>query len=627
MNDMTPAVALRMIPVAELTLSPLNTRKLVTDEEVAAMAESIATSGLLQNLIGLGRDGHVEIVGGGKRLRALQALLQEAETGWMRNVGSNRVALGAVPVLVTDDPEKAIAWSGVENAARSELHPADEIEAYAAMQAQHFPISMIAATFAVSERRVMRLLRLAILPDRARQALRDGRISIDQARALTIARDEKACLAVLDSVLEGRIHPNMIRHTLSQQQIRGNDRRAVYVGLEAYAAAGGGTTLDLFEDQSYLHDEALLNRLFVKKAEAEAERVRTDEGWAWATFVRDVHLDYDHKEVEHIEPVPGDLPEGDIEEYYELAEIGKDALTDEGRARLEELQARLDGDFTDEQRSIGGIYCRVDSQGCFKVHRAFVRKADLHAAEAEGEDGEATTATRPAAPEPEKIPQNLRDDMAAIALRAVQVKLFDRFEMALDLLGFSLTQTFGYDRPLQVSVEPQPATPEKQDGLIEDARFARPEGMEMRGTANALAAFRAKGKSHRNKVITLALARAMRRSPPDLFQTIATEVQPDIRAIWTPTASNYLGRVPVAQLDRLWSELVGDLSELAFAPLKKAEKAKHLERLFNDLSYREALGLSRAQNAVIDAWLPEDMRILPADPAEETTPPAAEALS
>lgn len=609
MNDMTPAGDLRWIPVSELTLSPLNTRKVVADEEINAMADSIAQSGLLQNLIGLDRDGTVEIVGGGKRLRALQRL---ADEGFI--AGNETGGVRVVPVKVTSDEAQAIAWSGTENAARTELHPADEIEAYAALRAQGKPVSLIAATFAVSEAHVVRRLRLATLPDPVRIALREGAISIDQARALTVAKDDKACLAMLDVVLQNPMawqsNPGNIRRELAKQQIPATSSRARFVGLEAYSAAGGATTLDLFEDQTYLHDEALLNRLFAEKAQAETERVRTEEGWAWATFLPDSQFDYDAKELEKIEPVQGDLPEGDLAEYDELAEIGEDGLTEEGLARLTELQARLDGEFTDEQRAIAGIICRVDFSGRFKVHRAFVRKADVAAAQNDGDASDEGGASLAAAPEPEKIPQNLRDDLHAIALRAVQTKLFDKFELLLDLFGFSLGAEFGYDRPLSVVAEAQTAAPERADGLTEDARFDRPVLSRTNDAAEAFAAFRAKGRAHRNRAIALALARAFKRSPASMFALIASEVQPDVRAIWTPTASNFLGRMPTAYLDRLWSELVGDLSELDFLPLKKAEKAKHLERLFNDLSYREALGLSRAQNAVVDAWLPEELRLV-----------------
>ena len=65
-------------PLDTLVLSPLNPRTVAIDEaEIAALAESIAAIGLQQNLIGVDGATAIEIVGGGRRLRALTRLLAE----------------------------------------------------------------------------------------------------------------------------------------------------------------------------------------------------------------------------------------------------------------------------------------------------------------------------------------------------------------------------------------------------------------------------------------------------------------------------------------------------------------------------------------------------------------------
>ena len=74
---------------------------------------------------------------------------------------------------------------------------------------------------------------------------------------------------------------------------------------------------------------------------------------------------------------------------------------------------------------------------------------------------------------------------------------------------------------------------------------------------------------------------------------------PSIREVWTPTASNFFGRVGGAYLNDLWRDLL-DLSEehptaTSFAKLKKGEKAAKLEALFSDADTRKALGITEAQ--------------------------------
>jgi ParB family chromosome partitioning protein len=54
------------------------------------------------------------------------------------------------------------------------------------------------------------------------------------------------------------------------------------VGIDAYVAAGGGVSHDLFqpEHEGYLTDPALLDRLAAEKLQHSADSVQT-EGWAW----------------------------------------------------------------------------------------------------------------------------------------------------------------------------------------------------------------------------------------------------------------------------------------------------------------------------------------------------------
>jgi ParB family chromosome partitioning protein len=95
-------------------------------------------------------------------------------------------------------------------------------------------------------------------------------------------------------LLERLIHnrePYAIRRLLTETNVPARDRRARFVGLEAYEAAGG-ILRDLFsEDQGgYLEDAALLDRLTKERLESAAAELREYEGWKWA----EAHLDYPH---------------------------------------------------------------------------------------------------------------------------------------------------------------------------------------------------------------------------------------------------------------------------------------------------------------------------------------------
>lgn len=73
---------------------------------------------------------------------------------------------------------------------------------------------------------------------------------------------------------------------LNADRVSSEDRRAVFVGTEAYVAAGGHIIRDLFGEDGagFFDDAALLNRLVNEKLAAEAEAVRA-EGWKWIEVV------------------------------------------------------------------------------------------------------------------------------------------------------------------------------------------------------------------------------------------------------------------------------------------------------------------------------------------------------
>src|SRR6266404_2060530 len=79
-----------------------------------------------------------------------------------------------------------------------------------------------------------------------------------------------------------------IRRMLTENTVRGSDRRVQYVGIDAYEQAGGPVLRDLFEhdDGGWLQDVALLDRLVTEKLKAEAETIAA-EGWKWISVAVD----------------------------------------------------------------------------------------------------------------------------------------------------------------------------------------------------------------------------------------------------------------------------------------------------------------------------------------------------
>lgn len=166
----------KTVRVADLKLSPLNPRQAVNEEEIAVLAASIKAIGLLQDMAGLETATGVEIVFGGRRMRALQKLVIEDNDPNM-----------AVDIIMAKDEREAVQWAGAENSARTQPHPADEIIAYKKSVDLGAQEDQIAKAFGVTVRHVKGRLKLAGLAPVILDALRADEITLDVAAAYTMS--------------------------------------------------------------------------------------------------------------------------------------------------------------------------------------------------------------------------------------------------------------------------------------------------------------------------------------------------------------------------------------------------------------------------------------------------------
>lgn len=600
-----------LIPLDALYLHPLNPRRDPPDAEIAALAESIARAGLLQNLSGFDdpekifRDGFsaVGIVGGGRRLRALQLLAARGD--WTADV----------PVRVTDDLDTAKLWAGTENETVEGLPAADRIIAYRQMRETGASTEAIAATFAKPISDVRRLLALANLPDAAIDALRTGVIDFDMAKTLTTA----ATPADLDAALRSAITKDKqsweIRDMLRKQDLRATDRLAVFLGMDAYYAAGGISTVDLFKEDTWLHDRDLVQRLATEKALAVTEALRVDEGWAWARYLPENSWAL-RGDLVQVARSPVCMSPGDQTRLDFLH--GCDGLNDDEKAEMELLEARALA-FTDADRETCGILTVIRYTGEMRIDRGFRDKTTK--APAADDD---TIETHPAAPEA-AFPQNLRDDLRHIRLIVIQDALRRDPDLCQHLLAMQLSGLVTvWEAPFGLTAQhgqsfPAATLPSKMDGFrIPGALAAKPAEADPVAAATAL---REDGVPI-SALVTNGLARAFCRTEGPLVDAIAARQTIVPRTLWHPTAAGFLTRVSEGYLRTLWRDLVPDEGSrhAGFDTMKKKDKARELEKLFADLDYREALGLTRAENTRIDAWVPEDLRFAsttPDDPASD----------
>ena len=231
----------RPFPLRSLVRAPENVRRTRVDEDVSSLADDIRAHGLLQSLIGYdgGADGTVHIVGGGRRLQALDSLMFDG------------VIDGEFPVpVLIRDREHAVELSLAENLQQRTMSPVDEVFAFKALvDTGHHSPTDLAKRFGFSERVVKQRLRLADLAPEILDALAERKITLDSAMAYASTQDRTVQLETFsaESKRSWNAHtPHSIRQMVDAKGMRDTHPIARFVGPEAYEARGGGYEDDLF---------------------------------------------------------------------------------------------------------------------------------------------------------------------------------------------------------------------------------------------------------------------------------------------------------------------------------------------------------------------------------------------
>lgn len=614
-SNLTVDTAIIYATLEQLYLHDLNPRQDVAADEIATLAGSIKTCGLLQNLGGLqDGNGKIGIVAGGRRLRALTLL---AETD------PNLEAVTSIPVLLAKDAAQAEMWANAENTARADLDPADEIRAYGRL-AQAGASAEVSATaeaiacaFGVTVAHVKGRLKLAVLPEAALDALKAKKISLTSAQKMTTAHDVKLVLEAVQLIETGQIdNTRQLDNFLHPKAAMLTDRRAAFVGVEAYEESGGKITRDLFSEDVFFEDQGILDDAFVSHLAKAAEAIHVEQGWAWVETCEESYLGWNFMEdrkFSRVYEVEGSLSDDQTERYDELAELAEgDVLNEAGQLELDALQDVLDGDYTDGQKAVAGCVVYVDNSGEVKVGAGLIKPEDEKAAIESGvlakSNHGALTPTTPKNP----YSQKLRDDLDAVRLAALQNAMLEQPDLLLDLLAFQLCGMTGYDKVFDVNLGNPKNNPTIETGFVVDKRLGKPQSSPEDAwnvdLPNAFAAFKKKGKKYRDRELTRQLAKILTGGGDDFSAFLSTKSNAGVRKVWCPTAENMFKRISGPMLENIYCDLLDfeptDEQAKTFAKLKKADKAIALEDLFTDPTKQKVLGVTEAQKLRIDTWVP-----------------------
>ena len=466
--------------LSQLRLSALNVRTL-KPASIEAMADDIAAHGLLQNLVAYEEDGFFQVFAGGRRLRGLNLLKKRKSI-----TGSYEVAIDV------RTKAEAVELSLAENFQRQQMHPADAVRAFVALRdSDGMSASEIAARFGQAESYVRKLLRLGSLNPALLDIFAKDGMNLEAAQALTLTEDHEL---QAEAFKRGRGNPHGIRQFLTQEKMLTTSAPFVFVGREAYEAAGGTITPDLFSqgDDGFADSPELVNELALTVLEALAATTPELAGW--------LSVNVSVSQPDNLYQLPSLSPAGEREQTSdEAARLA--AIEDAVAARITELgEGNYWGDeeiealkqesrtifaacrfYTDEQKAIGAVavFLAHKGQAEFRFYRT---KADRKSGAGGAEKLPVSL-----------YPASLVDDLSRIKTQAVQEAVARDPALALDVLlnclaGQLLHGEYSHSLPLKLDADH--AYAEVEDGLMATATIARVEAI----MAEPFAALPVKGR-------------------------------------------------------------------------------------------------------------------------------------
>ena len=566
-------MTLQTVKLSQLRLSPLNVRR-VKPKAIDQLAADMLAHGQLQNLVVYAEGNRFEVAAGGRRYRAFKQL-QKA-----------KAIPPSHPVSVdVRDKAEAVELSLAENVAREDMHVADAVIAYGDLRAQGKAPEDIAARFGVALSYVRKVLRLSALHPDALACLARDQIGMEAAQALTLTDDHDRQLEALKRFGNSG---HQIRRMLTETKIGTASGLFLFVGHDAYAAAGGTITADLFAEggDGYADDPELVETLATAKM-AEIEAGYRGEGWSDVRVSLERPDDYYNLVTVHAEGTrePTEAEQAErvrIQEAAEarLAELGKGNQWGDRVFNGLEREARILENglsvFTDAQKADSAMVLFVGSGG--EVEAKAIRTKRM----ARGGSGD-TPAIKP------DCSGAMIETLSKIKTLAVQEAVATNPALALDILldclvGQGIHREPSYYSPLSLRLEGfNAAVPDDMMTMAEIASVDEIGGSDFAAMpeVNRFAAIQAMDADAKGRLLALLVARQINGGEPSgsrrdrrhqRFDQIAFASGVDMTAKWQAPVAFY-DRLKKPVIAKIMTEVLGKATADNCAKMKKGDLA------------------------------------------------------
>lgn len=281
-DDTNPAVATansafdnipeQFVPLNQIGIAPENLRASEPpDDEIPQLAETLFAGGQLLPLF-------VRPARGKKELPFMALDGRRRRYGFMALLEAGRIAEDhPVRVKVLTDPALQVAAAMLPNTETMAPDLVDVIQAVGRMSKRKLSPADIARALGYKRQEVLGWTVLADLDPSVLNGVRQGRITLKQAKLLTkLSPDDQRQIAD-NARTYGTLYDATIRSRLNGTLVSVADRRVRLAGLESYKAAGGRVDSDLFgEEPDVIVDPAILQQTWEAQARPVIEALKAE---------------------------------------------------------------------------------------------------------------------------------------------------------------------------------------------------------------------------------------------------------------------------------------------------------------------------------------------------------------
>ncbi len=200
-EDVHNGDTVEVLAISKIAANPFQPRKIFMEEALQELSESIKEHGIIQPIVVRSNGKRYEIVVGERRYRAAKL-----------------AGLTEIPAIIKDLTEQEMMELAIlENLQREDLTPIEEAEAYQSLMGNlNITQEQLAKRLGKSRPHIANLVRLLQLPDKIREQVNIGELSMGQGRTLLGLKNKRRIPELAQKVIKEQMNVRQLEALVQQ---------------------------------------------------------------------------------------------------------------------------------------------------------------------------------------------------------------------------------------------------------------------------------------------------------------------------------------------------------------------------------------------------------------------------